>query len=140
MISLGYVDSSERLAQEAGMTMDRYELCDNINLMQIITDFEAFQELKYGQKPKFTRPAANSQPPARQASNWLPPLAPLDGRAAKGAKSAKQMGPRAPPDDHPEPSPDEAPGSDRAPAPPSKRDVNLPEDVRLMKPIPVQFR
>jgi katanin p60 ATPase-containing subunit A1 len=72
MISLGYIDSSERLAQEAGMATDRYELCDNINLMQIITDFEAFQKLKYGQKPKLTRPAQKSQTPMRKPSNPLP--------------------------------------------------------------------
>jgi katanin p60 ATPase-containing subunit A1 len=61
MISLSYIDSSGRLAQEAGMTTNRYELCDNINLMQIITDFEAFRDLKYGQNPKLMRPASKAK-------------------------------------------------------------------------------
>jgi katanin p60 ATPase-containing subunit A1 len=104
---------------------------DNINLMQIITDFEAFQELKYGQKPRLTRAAAKSQTPTRKPSHPRPPLAPPDGRGVKGAKSAEQIARRAPPE--------EAAGSDRKPAS-SKRDPNLPADVRLMKPIPIQLR
>ena len=52
LISQGYIDAAERLAQESGIPSDKYELCDNINLLQVMIDFESFQELKYGQKPK----------------------------------------------------------------------------------------
>jgi katanin p60 ATPase-containing subunit A1 len=140
MISLGYIDSAERLAQEAGLSTDRYELCDNITFMQVLTDFEAFQELKYGQKPKLTRPVPKSQTPARKPPNPLPPLAPTDSRGAKSAKSAKGAPPRPSADDPPDPPPDEPPPSDRKVPLPPRRDAALPADVRLMKPIPLQLR
>jgi hypothetical protein len=57
----------------------------------------------------------------------------------KGAKPAKQIAPRAPPEGQPEPPPEEAAVFDRTPAS-SKCDSNLPADVRLMKPIPIQLR
>jgi katanin p60 ATPase-containing subunit A1 len=130
MVSLGYIDCAERLAQEAGMTTDRYELCDNINLIQIITDFEAFQELKYGQKPKLTRPAPKSQTPSRKAApNQLPPL-------SRGGKSKSVAARPSEEDLPPAPTPPPDPIAEKKP----KKDVNLPADLRLMKPIPMQMR
>jgi katanin p60 ATPase-containing subunit A1 len=116
----------------------RERAVDSIHLVQIITHFEAFQELKYGQKPKLTRPAAKSQTPTRKPSHSRPPLAPPDGCGVKGAKPAKQIAPWAPPEDQPEPPPEEEAASDRKPAF-SKRDANRPADVRLIKPIPIQL-
>jgi katanin p60 ATPase-containing subunit A1 len=129
MISLGYIDSAERLAQEAGMTTDRYELCDNMNLIQIITDFESFQELKYGQKPKLTRPVPKAAAASRKAGTNLPPLS--------GAPKPNHSKGPTPSIQEPAPA-DEDKKVSSVPIP--KKEVNLPADVRLMKPIPMQLR
>lgn len=158
MISLGYIDSAERLAQEAGMTTDRYELCDNLNLMQIIIDFEQFQEIKYGQKPKLTKPNPKAVPKSRQAGGNLPPLSgnpsfPQDNKGNRGNKkvsiaqasratTTEGKSPRVDVNINPQdmgliPNPDI-----EKPPPPKKekKEETLPADVRLMKPIPMQLR
>lgn len=53
---LGYVNSAEHLAQEAGIGPDRFELCDNISFQRIIVDFEKAYEQRYGVKPKIAKP------------------------------------------------------------------------------------
>lgn len=148
MISLGYIDSAERLAQEAGMTTDRYELCDNINLMQIITDFEAFQELKYGQKPKLTKPAPKGNAPQSRKTN-LPPLAGRDDSRQGSRVNRVKLAPGKPvpvvSSEEPPQKPEESEEKPKQGSIPStiakpKKEVNLPADVRLMKPIPMQLR
>ena len=152
MISLGYIDSAERLAQEAGFSTDRYELCDNMNLLQIITDFESFQELKYGQKPKLTKPSPKqSAAPQRKQGASLPPLSSQDSSRPGARPRAKMTPGKAAPVNTthdeglavaPTPSAPEPPQSEKKalPMPVQKKEVNLPADVRLMKPIPMQLR
>ncbi|KAH0785127.1 ATPase, AAA family protein [Histomonas meleagridis] len=66
LFTLGYVQSAEKLAQEAGIGTDRFELCDNITLMRIIVDYEQFYESKYGYKVKFVKPVEKSVQQARR--------------------------------------------------------------------------
>lgn len=54
--TLGYIQSAEKIAQEASIGTDRFELCDNMSLMRIIVDYEQLFEQKYGFKCKFARP------------------------------------------------------------------------------------
>ncbi|OHT13176.1 Katanin p60 ATPase-containing subunit A-like 2 [Tritrichomonas foetus] len=54
--TLGYVQSAEKIALEAGIGADRFELCDNMSLMRIIVDYEQFFEKKYGFRCKFAKP------------------------------------------------------------------------------------
>lgn len=56
MTNLGYVQSAEKLAQEAGIGPDRFELCDNVSLLKVIVDYEQYYEKKYGYKIQFARP------------------------------------------------------------------------------------
>lgn len=73
MNTLGYVQSAERLAQEAGIGSDRFELCDNMSLMRIIVDYEQFFEKKYGFKCKFAKPVpkgANKPGPKSGVSGY----------------------------------------------------------------------
>lgn len=141
MISQGYIDSAERLAQEAGVPTDRYEMCDNISFNEILIEYESFQELKYGQKPRLTKPnpKASSSQPSRK-SNLLPQKD--DGRPPPRVIKPKIGGSARPnPIESPEP-PQEQPTqqSQQTPAKQKKKEENLPADVRLMKPIPLQLR
>ena len=65
--TLGYVQSAERIAQEAGIGSDRFELCDNMSLMRIIVDYEQFFEKKYGFKCKFAKPVPKGAKPGSKS-------------------------------------------------------------------------
>ena len=133
MISQGYIDSAERLAQESGIPSDRYEICDNVNFLEILIEYESFQELKYGQKPRLTKlsPKAQSQANQNTRKGNLLPQQKDDGRPPPRVIKPK-VGPPA------KPSP--ADPSEQAPQKGEKERDNLPADVRLMKPIPLQLR
>ena len=55
LITLGYFSSAQQLAQEAGIGNDRFELCDNMNFLRVLVDFENSYEQKYKIKPKITK-------------------------------------------------------------------------------------
>lgn len=151
MISNGFVDSAERLAQESGIPSDKYELCDNVSLMQTLIDFEAFQELKYGQKAKICKPSKKADTP-KKAQN-LPPLTPGEQKSSRVVKKLNTGKPQIttpntskrtdPLENESTPAPRPIPtSSSAAAAPPAKKkeEERLPADVRLMKPIPPQLR
>lgn len=145
MINNGFVDSTERLAQESGIPSDKFELCDNISLMQTLIDFEAFQELKYGQKAKICKLSKKGDVP-KKAQN-LPPLS--SGSEQKSSRVVKKLNPTKPQITTPQtskrtdPLDNESGLAPRPPPNPPKRkeeEERLPADVRLMKPIPPQLR
>ena len=86
MISQGYIDSAERLAQESGIPSDRYEICDNINFNEILIEYESFQELKYGQKPKLTKLSPKSQSSQQTKKGGIIPQQKDDGRPPRVIK------------------------------------------------------
>ena len=145
LISQGYIDAAERLAQESGIPSDKYELCDNMNLLQVMIDFESFQELKYGQKPKICRLLKKTET-GKKAPN-LPPLS----SEQKSVRTKKIPGIK-PPITTPTLENKRHSGTEEQPAEPEKKpektpqqkkkeeEASLPADVRLMKPIPLQLR
>ena len=54
--ALGYVQSAEKVAQEAGIGCDRFELCDNVSFMRMLVDYEQWYEQKYGYRLKIAKP------------------------------------------------------------------------------------
>lgn len=54
--TLGYIQSAEKVAQEAGIGQDRFELCDNVSFMKMFVDYEQWYEQKYGYRIKIARP------------------------------------------------------------------------------------
>ncbi|OHT17596.1 ATPase, AAA family protein [Tritrichomonas foetus] len=142
MISQGYIDSAERLAQESGIPSDRYEICDNINFMEILIDYESFQELKYGQKPRLTKPnpkASSNQPPSRKGN--LLPQQKDDGRPPRVIKPKVNPPTKPTPIESSNSSEHIGPTQEPSRPPQQKKEPeNLPADVRLMKPIPLQLR
>ncbi|KAK8894027.1 Katanin p60 ATPase-containing subunit A-like 2 [Tritrichomonas musculus] len=149
MISQGYIDSAERLAQESGIPSDRYEICDNINFNEILIEYESFQELKYGQKPKLTKLSPKSQSSQQQKKGGMLPQQKDDGRPPPRVikpkvglpNRANQIDPleQLNQDQSQNPSSSQTPVSGQRPSS-KKKDENLPADVRLMKPIPLQLR
>lgn len=147
MISQGYIDSAERLAQESGIPSDRYEICDNINFNEILIEYESFQELKYGQKPKLTKLSPKSSSSQQTKKGGMIPQQKDDGRPPRVIKPKIGQPNRAnqiePLDQEQSPSsnlPQTANAAQRPLINQKKKEENLPADVRLMKPIPLQLR
>ena len=56
LLQLGYLQTAGQLQKEAGVNLlSRYERADNIDLMQIISEYEEFYQLKFSRKPKLSR-------------------------------------------------------------------------------------
>ncbi|KAH0793406.1 Katanin p60 ATPase-containing subunit A-like 2 [Histomonas meleagridis] len=137
MISLGYIDSAEKISQESGITTDKYELCDNINLLQILTDFESFQELKYGQKPKISKLSKKSSTPPNIKKPNLPPLGDKSKERPQYIRPTKV---KTKSDQNLEDlqSPTNNPTSSDVTN--TKRTPDISTEVKLLKPIPIQLR
>ncbi len=50
-----YLDSLDRLQAESGLSLEKYDAADNVDLGLILTEYEAYYELKFGKKPKLSR-------------------------------------------------------------------------------------
>ena len=51
----GYSRTAATLQQEASSSINNFELADNIDLATVMTEFEAYYELRFGKKPKLSR-------------------------------------------------------------------------------------
>ncbi len=45
----------ETLESESGVTLRKFEPCDNIDLLTVIQEFETFYNIKFNRPPKLTR-------------------------------------------------------------------------------------
>jgi len=131
MISLGYIDTAERLSQESGISTDRFEICDNVSLMSILIDYDSYQELKYGQKPKICIEKKSAE------KKKLPPLNPGE-RPSRIVKKGSVVKPQIGQPVNVPKQQDEIETS--IPKAKNSEKENLPADVRLLKPIPMQMR
>jgi katanin p60 ATPase-containing subunit A1 len=55
LIEQGYVEAAERLQAESGGILNRYAIADNLDMSTIITEYEAYYEMRFDKKPKFVR-------------------------------------------------------------------------------------
>ncbi|GLE06242.1 hypothetical protein PINS_up015484 [Pythium insidiosum] len=51
----GYVQTAEKLQQEAGVAISKFEVVENIDLLRIVQEYEEYHELKFGKRPKLVR-------------------------------------------------------------------------------------
>ena len=51
----GYVQTAERLELEAGMSLGKYEVCDNMDLSTIVLEYESYYTIKFQHPPKLTK-------------------------------------------------------------------------------------
>lgn len=56
LLENGYIDTYEKLTQEAGSSISKFTIADNIDLSLILSDFEAYYEMRFDRKPKLIRP------------------------------------------------------------------------------------
>ncbi len=55
-----YIESSQRLQGESGVSQSKWEVADNMDLMQIMQQFEEYYEFKFQKKPVFTRASSGT--------------------------------------------------------------------------------
>ncbi|KAJ0403664.1 hypothetical protein ATCC90586_005600 [Pythium insidiosum] len=51
----GYVQTAEKLQQEAGVAISKFEVVENIDLLRIVQEYEEYHEMKFGKRPKLVR-------------------------------------------------------------------------------------
>lgn len=51
----GYVEAAAALEREGGAPLTRFEAADNVDLLNIVKEYEEYYELKLGKKPKLVR-------------------------------------------------------------------------------------
>ena len=51
----GYVESARCLERESGLTLNRFQICDNIDLPTILQEFEAYYRIKFNRQPKIAK-------------------------------------------------------------------------------------
>ncbi|EGZ27267.1 hypothetical protein PHYSODRAFT_474117 [Phytophthora sojae] len=78
----GYLQTAEKLQQEAGVALSKFEVVENLDLLRIVQEYEDFQEIKFGKRPKLVRRLSpDGQDRARSAN---------DKKATAAAKRARR--------------------------------------------------
>ena len=90
LIENGYCDSASRLFNEATAVTSKYASADNIDLMLIISEFEAYYEMKFDKKPKLLRRIADDE--VRPPSNTSTAAKSKSSTGAAGTNSKKPTG------------------------------------------------
>jgi katanin p60 ATPase-containing subunit A1 len=103
LLDSGYVSSAAAIAQETNVTLDQLDVADNIDLQQIIQDYEEFHELKFGRRVKLVRKAAgDALAGPRGAGVNLPRMNSEPNSGAKGRSSSRKPSrPPRPPESSP---------------------------------------
>ena len=139
LISLGFIESADRLSQESGVSTDKYELCDNISLSSILVDYDSYQELKYGQKPKLVQQIKKNDVPKK-----LPPLNSNERPSRVVKKVSVNKSNLSTPSNSSKNNENNSDNENISNSKVNKKNENereiLPADVRLLKPIPIQLR
>lgn len=61
LVDSGYSDAAAKLEADSGVSLDRYDVADNVDLITAVQEFEEAREMKFGKRPKlFKRQAAES--------------------------------------------------------------------------------
>ena len=55
LIENGYIEAAERLQHETGTAIKNFEIADNVDLGLILSDYEAYYEMRFDKKPKLIR-------------------------------------------------------------------------------------
>ncbi len=90
LIENGYCDSASRLFNEATAVTSKYASADNIDLMLIISEFEAYYEMKFDKKPKLLRKIADDEvrPPSNPSAAKSKSSSGLNGNSKKHSSSS----------------------------------------------------
>lgn len=88
LIENGYTETAERLQHEAGSVINKFEVADNIDLSLILSDFETYNELRLGKKPKLVRKLKDDEIEKKAK----PPKPPSGGKSVPQKDSKQKSG------------------------------------------------
>jgi katanin p60 ATPase-containing subunit A1 len=71
LMDQGYSDSAERLQSECGISLSDYEPADNVDMISILQEYEAYYYVKFNKKPKLVRRCHNNSGPKRREEQFL---------------------------------------------------------------------
>ncbi|KDO30156.1 hypothetical protein SPRG_05348 [Saprolegnia parasitica CBS 223.65] len=86
----GYLQTAEKLQQEAGIALSKFEVVDNIDLLRIVQEFEDFYELKFSKKPKLVRRTTGDEEKVK-ATQFNEKKAALEKRNKRNSYSSPHM-------------------------------------------------
>ncbi|KAG7400510.1 Katanin p60 ATPase-containing subunit A-like 2 [Phytophthora boehmeriae] len=78
----GYLQTAEKLQHEAGLALSKFEVVENLDLLRIVQEYEDFQEIKFGKRPKLVRRLSPDGQERLRSTN--------DKKAAAAAKRARR--------------------------------------------------
>jgi katanin p60 ATPase-containing subunit A1 len=55
LLENGYIEAAERLQHESGGVLGKFSAADNIDLGLVLSEYEAYYEMRFDRKPKLTR-------------------------------------------------------------------------------------
>ncbi|KAJ3180457.1 Katanin p60 ATPase-containing subunit A-like 2 [Geranomyces variabilis] len=58
--SFGYIESVEKLQAESNVSLQKVQVADNVDLLNILQEYESYYAIKFGKAPKLTRKAAGN--------------------------------------------------------------------------------
>eukprot|EP00056_Hartaetosiga_gracilis_P022905 m.33840 g.33840 ORF g.33840 m.33840 type:complete len:601 (+) comp9884_c0_seq3:80-1882(+) len=53
----GYIESALALEGESGVALSKYSVCDNVDLLNIVQEYEAYYQIKFGKPPRLIKKA-----------------------------------------------------------------------------------
>jgi hypothetical protein len=63
LVENGFIEAAERLQHEAGPSISKFEAADNMDLNLIMTEYEAYYEMRFEKKPKFIKKSKEDDMP-----------------------------------------------------------------------------
>lgn len=79
----GFIESAKKLAGESSGLMSKFAAADNVDLMLILSEYEAYYEMRFSKKPKLMRKLADGE------EGYVPRIPDSSGMASK-KKPVKQ--------------------------------------------------
>ena len=73
-----YVESSQTLGRETNIDLNRYEVCDNVDLETVLMEYESYYYIKFSRYPKITKKLTQSGKIFFRMIELLKPLNALD--------------------------------------------------------------
>ena len=61
LINIGFSDSATKLDEESNLELETYSVADNIDLLQIIREFEEYYYMKFGKNPIFSHKVSDGK-------------------------------------------------------------------------------
>ena len=114
----GYIESAERLQTEGGISLQNVDAADNIDLLNVLQEYEDFYEIRFQRRPKLTRKLGiDARTAAEQAK--LPSVSKIGASSARRrpslTSSTKASDDDSASDAAPNGKPSSAPGVGRPP-------------------------